>query len=114
MRCPSRCTFPTGEQFARPRIRCAISEGYSRPCSSDPAAVSTDIGGIRYVRLPTLIELKLASGMTSPGRLKDLGDVQELIKALRLPKSFSDELNPYVRAKFLELWVSADDAGENG
>ena len=52
--------------------------------------------------------------MTSPGRLKDLGDVQELIKALRLPKSFSDELNPYVRAKFLELWVPADDAGENG
>jgi hypothetical protein len=30
--------------------------------------------------LPTLIELKLASGMTNAGRLKDLADVQELIK----------------------------------
>ena len=31
-----------------------------------------EIDGINYLNLPTLIELKLASGMTNPGRLKDL------------------------------------------
>ena len=31
-----------------------------------PADVATEIGGINYVRLPTLVELKLASGMTNP------------------------------------------------
>jgi hypothetical protein len=48
--------------------------------------------------------LKLASGMTNAGRIKDLGDVQELIKSLRLPRGFAERLNPYVRAKFVELW----------
>jgi hypothetical protein len=74
--------------------------------------VAIDIGGISYVRLPTLIELKLASGMTNPGRLKDLADAQELIKVLRLTKSFADQLNPYVRAKFLDLWVPPESSGE--
>ena len=47
--------------------------------------------------LPMLIELKLASGMTAPHRLKDLADVQELIRAARLPRELADELDPYVR-----------------
>ena len=51
-----------------------------------------------------LIELKLASGMTSAGRLKDLGDVQELIKTLDLPRDFADELHAFVRDKYVELW----------
>ena len=53
--------------------------------------------------MPVLIELKLASGMTNPGRLKDLTDVQELIRALDLPMSFADGLNPFVQDKFREL-----------
>lgn len=69
----------------------------------DPAAVATVIDGIRYVSLPTLIELKLASGMTNLGRVKDLGDVQELIQARSLPIEFADSLAPYVREKFCEL-----------
>jgi len=36
--------------------------------------------------------------------LKDLGDAQELIRVLRLPAEFSDQLNPYVRGKFIELF----------
>ena len=44
----------------------------------DPTEVGVDIGGIRYVSLPRLIELKLASG-SAAGRRRDLGDVQELI-----------------------------------
>jgi hypothetical protein len=42
--------------------------------------------------------------MTKPSRLKDLADVLELIKVLRLPEGFADTLDPYVRPKFLELW----------
>ena len=80
-------------------------DGKPKPVSfPDPADVALDIGGVRYVNLPTLVELKLASGMTNPGRIKDLGDVQELIKSLRLPRGFAERLNPYVRAKFFELW----------
>ena len=70
----------------------------------DPASVAVEMKGARYVNLPTLIELKLASGMTNPGRLKDLGDVQELIHELSLPAEFANQLNSFVRDKFLELW----------
>jgi hypothetical protein len=70
----------------------------------DPAAARIDRDGISYVRLPTLIELKLASGMTNPGRLKDLADVQELIRALDLPADFAAQLNPFVQDRFRELW----------
>src|SRR5688500_8945512 len=73
----------------------------------DPEAVAVEIDGIRYLNLPTLVELKLASGMTNPGRLKDLADVQELIKALNLPAGFGDRLNAYVRSKYAELWTAA-------
>jgi hypothetical protein len=79
-----------------------------------PQAVGVDIDGIRYIGLPTLVELKLASGMTNAGRLKDLGDVQELIRVLALPQNFGEQLNPYVRGKFIELWsaVHADPTAE--
>jgi hypothetical protein len=80
----------------------------------DPLEAGQIIRGIRYLRLPALIELKLASGMTSPGRLKDLADVQELIRTLGLPRDFTDQLNPYVREKFDELWqgVASDNPQE--
>jgi hypothetical protein len=69
----------------------------------DPKDVGVVIGGIRYLKLPVLLELKLASGMY-PGRLKDLGDVQELIRILDLPQNYGDQLNEYVRAKYIEMW----------
>lgn len=62
------------------------------------------IAGIRYLSLEKLIELKLASGMTNPNRLKDLADVQELIKAIRPSRQLAEHLNPFVRDKFLEFW----------
>jgi hypothetical protein len=65
--------------------------------------VATVIDGIKVISLPTLVQLKLASG-TAPGRIKDLGDVQELIRLMRLPESFADELDPSVRPLYLELW----------
>ncbi len=71
----------------------------------EPEAVSINIDGINYLRLPALVELKLASGLTGGiGRLKDLADVVELIKMLHVPEQFAEQLNPYVREKFLELW----------
>lgn len=71
-----------------------------------PEQVGIELGGIHYVNLPSLIELKLASGMTNPGRLRDLADVQELIRTLDLPADFGKQLNPYVREKFQELWMA--------
>lgn len=68
-----------------------------------PADASTKIDGIKFVTLEKLIELKLASGISAPDRLKDLADVQELIKIRHLDADFSLKLNPYVRAKYLEL-----------
>ena len=73
----------------------------------DPADVTVKHQGVAYVNLPTLINLKIASGMTSSERLKDLADVQELIKALDLPSDFANELSPFVRDKFRELWTAS-------
>lgn len=57
--------------------------------------------------LPTLVELKLASGMTAPHRLRDLADVLELIRVNALDESFSEALHPYVQPQFRELWQAA-------
>lgn len=75
--------------------------------AAGPSSVAFEHDGIRYLRLPVLIELKLASGMTSPARLRDLSDVLELIRLLRLPANFADQLSEYVRPKFLELFQAA-------
>ncbi|MCH8828373.1 MAG: nucleotidyl transferase AbiEii/AbiGii toxin family protein [Planctomycetes bacterium] len=72
-----------------------------------PTGVSEEHDGIRFVNLLTLVELKLASGMTGQDRMKDLADVQELIKLLSLPEDFGDNLNPYVQPKYSEIWKSA-------
>jgi hypothetical protein len=69
-----------------------------------PATVADEINGIRYINLPSLVELKLASGMTNVGRMKDLGDVTEMITVLELPRDFADKLNPFVQEKYRELW----------
>jgi hypothetical protein len=83
-------------------------DGRKKPVSfPDPRSVSFEADGISYINLQTLVELKLASGMTNPGRLKDLADVLELIKILHLPIDFAEQLNPFVRGKFQELWNQA-------
>lgn len=71
-----------------------------------------EIDGVKTLTLEKLIELKLASGMTAPHRLKDLADVQELIKIKNLDADYAEKLNPYVREKFLELQKAVEDAGE--
>jgi hypothetical protein len=80
-------------------------DGKPKPVAfPDPSSVAVKRDGIDYVNLPALVEMKLASGMTHPARLKDLADVQELIKILRLDEEFGSQLSTYVRDKFLELW----------
>ncbi len=69
----------------------------------EPFAVAESINGVKTITLPKLVELKLASGITGLGRLKDLADVQELIRARNLPADFADGLDASVRPKFLEL-----------
>jgi hypothetical protein len=70
----------------------------------DPIAAGIDHDGIKYLSLPRLIELKLASGMTDQGRMKDLSDVIELMKLLNLSREFAAELDTFVQPKYLELW----------
>lgn len=74
----------------------------------DPSLVKVEIDGISVVDLKTLIELKLASGLSAPDRLKDLADVQELIRTLNLPSEL--ELNDSVRSQYLKLWSSVEEA----
>lgn len=85
-------------------------DGKPKPVAfPEPGPVSFEADGVRYIKLPNLIELKLASGMTNPGRLKDLADVLELIKVLGLPEDFALQLNPFVREKFGDLWKAAEE-----
>ncbi|HZE64966.1 MAG TPA: hypothetical protein VE056_13870 [Pyrinomonadaceae bacterium] len=80
-------------------------DGKPKPVSiPKPSDASTEIDGVQVVTFEKLIELKLASGMTAPHRLKDLADVQELIRIRQLPPEFAERLDPYVRGKFLELY----------
>ena len=88
-------------------------DGKPKPVSfPDPAEVSIEKDGVRWLNLPNLIELKLASGMTSPARLRDLADVQELIRILRLPADLGEQLQPFVRQKYAELWAPVQDGTE--
>ena len=84
-------------------------DGKPKPVSiPEPSEASIEMDGIQIVTVEKLVELKLASGMTAPDRLKDLADVQELIKIRALQKDFAERLNPYVRGKFLELLESVE------
>ena len=73
----------------------------------DPAWVAVRGARVALVSLPVLIELKLASGMSAPHRLRDLADVLELIRSARLPAQLADDLDPSVQEKYRELWQAA-------
>lgn len=63
--------------------------------------------GLPVLRLPDLLMLKIASGMTAPHRLGDLADVIALISKNGLDREYAQLLHPYVREKYLELWPLA-------
>ena len=90
-------------------------DGKPKPVAfPDPVSVVVEMDGVRYLSLPALIELKLASGMTSPGRLRDLADVMELIRQRGLDVTFQERLNPWVRAKYAELFHAGNAPTRNG
>jgi hypothetical protein len=64
-------------------------------------------GSVPYVNLASLLELKIASGMTAAHRLQDLADAIQMIRVNSLPRDYSERLNPFVQAKFDELWQAA-------
>jgi len=62
---------------------------------------------VALLPLPKLIELKLASGISAPHRLRDLANVLELIRCARLRRELAEALDPSVREKYFELWQAA-------
>jgi hypothetical protein len=85
-------------------------DGKPKPVSFPDPGVSAERGArVALLPLPKLLELKLASGMTAADRLKDLADVQEVIRIKRLPRILANELDPFVRDKYLELWQAVED-----
>jgi hypothetical protein len=89
-------------------------DGKPKPVSfPEPSESSVEIDGVKFPTLEKLIELKLASGMTAPDRLKDLADVQELIKIRGLSNEFANKLNPYVREEFLKLFEAVRRGSRN-
>jgi len=76
---------------------------------ADPCEVCVDIAGLSVIRLEKLIDLKLTSGLR-PERIRDLADVQDLIKALSLPRSLGEQIDPSVRDEYYRLW----DVSQNG
>jgi hypothetical protein len=61
------------------------------------------IDGVRVVSLKDLIAIKLICGMNNPGRSKDLGDVEDLIRAIPLDKTFAGKLPREIRGSFKGL-----------
>jgi hypothetical protein len=78
----------------------------------DPAAIALVGERVNVVPLATLVDLKLASGLSAPHRLRDLADVLELVRVTGLPEQFAEQLDPSVRDKYRELWKAAQGAPE--
>jgi hypothetical protein len=76
----------------------------------DPAVAAERSGTLALLPIARLVELKLASGMTTLARARDLGDVVELIRHVKLPRELADELDPSVREKYLEAWEAVQAA----
>ncbi len=80
-------------------------DGKSKPVVfPDPVEVRFQREGLWLIALEKLIELKLASGLSAPHRLRDLSDVQELIARLKLPLELADQLDASVQSEYRRLW----------
>jgi hypothetical protein len=75
----------------------------------DPSLHARRGSRVRLLPLLNLIELKLASGMSAPHRLRDLADVLELIRVTGLPLERAADLDESVREKYRELWHAAHE-----
>lgn len=77
-----------------------------------PASVPREDEGHRVLDLRTLVELKLASGLSASDRLQDFADVIALIRANGLGQDYGSQLSDYVRDKYSELWRAAQNPSE--
>ena len=110
--------FPTD---TRTRVKVEVmtsgeypGDGKPKPVAfPDPVEVREKKEDLWVIGLEKLIELKLASGLTAPHRLKDLADVQELILHLHLPRELAERLDGSVRTEYGRLWDAAE-AGRAG
>ena len=83
-------------------------DGKPKPVAfPDPSQAAVRGKRVALLPLPTVLELKLASGISAPHRLKDLADALEVIRALGLPRELGQELDASVRDKYDELWQAA-------
>lgn len=90
-------------------------DGRPKPVAfPDPVDVAIAGEEFRLVRLETLVELKLASGLTAEHRIRDIADVQDLIVRARLPLDLADRLDPSVRDEYRRLWEVASKAPPEG
>ena len=90
-------------------------DGKPKPVAfPDPATSSVEREGTHVITPEKLIELKLASGMAAPHRLRDLADVQDVIAALDLPEDLAARLDGSVREKYRELWAAAQNRQREG
>jgi hypothetical protein len=87
-------------------------DGKPKPVAfPDPAKASIQMDEFRVARLETLVELKLASGLSAEHRqLRDLADVQQLIELLHLSLDLAERLEPSVRQEYIRLWELAQQA----
>jgi hypothetical protein len=72
----------------------------------------SEIDGIRVVSLKDLIAIKLLTGLNFPDRAKDIADVQELVRAIGLDKTFAPSLPKALRVDFKRI-VDSVRAGED-
>lgn len=77
----------------------------------EPALVAEELEGLHCLSLPALLNLKIASGMSSPLRARDLADAQELIRILKLDEDFASHLHPYVQSKYAVIWAATQPVG---
>ena len=77
----------------------------------DPAVEGVRGRRVTLLPLERFLELKLASGLSAPHRLRDLADVLEVIRTLDLAEDVAERLALSVRDKYRELWGAARSAG---
>jgi hypothetical protein len=84
-------------------------DGLPKPVSfPEPEGRTVEEDGVLVINLETLIELKLASGLSATHRMRDLADVQDLIIALNLPLELKEKLDKSVRPEYRRIWEAAN------
>ena len=119
---PTRPALRAMESAAEGRVPVEVitsgeypGDGLPKPVAfPEPSGNVVVIDGIKTLHLERLVELKLASGMSAADRLKDLADVQELIKAKKLGEDFGRRLDQWVRDEYRKLHGGVEQALRRG